>query len=48
MLKKVPFGMASAGSLRSPDIQAPVKIGVTDGKNTPKMDQKLSEFTNFG
>lgn len=45
MLKKVPLGMATAGSCRSPLIQAPVKIGVTDGKKTPKTEKKFSELT---
>ena len=36
----LPFGIAVAGSFRSPDKFAPATIPVTAGKNTPKSVKK--------
>ena len=43
----VPFGMATAGSFKSPDKLAPATIPVTAGKNTPKTEKKLGAFSGF-
>ena len=43
----IPFGMATAGSFRSPDKFAPATIPVTAGKNTPKTEKKLGAFSGF-
>ena len=37
----LPFGMAVAGSFKSPDRFAPATIPVTAGKNTPNTLKKL-------
>jgi len=37
---KVPFGMLTDGSLRSPEIFAPAIIPVTAGKNIPNTVKK--------
>jgi len=41
MESKVPFGIDSAGSLRSPLRLAPAKIPVTAGKKMAKMLEKF-------
>ena len=43
---KVPFGIAMAGSFRSPLMLAPAVIPVTAGKNTANTVQKLSPLSS--
>ena len=42
---KLPFGMATAGSFKSPDRFAPATIPVTAGKKTPNTLKKLGVFS---
>jgi len=39
-VSNLPFGIAVAGSFRSPDKFAPATIPVTAGKKTPKTEKK--------